>query len=123
MTSKLEKYPGLAKAHEAKKKKATEKKLAAEEKKRAEEALKVAAEQVENNSATESESEDEVDVAGYLSELVNQQLQVAYKEVIKPKIKKQIKKRTAAPADLAPPVPTPVSTPEPVQPVRKSIFD
>ena len=37
-------------------------------------------------------NKEELNVAAYLSELCNQQLKLHYKDVIKPKIKKQLKK-------------------------------
>lgn len=85
----------LAKAREAKKKKAKAAKqtLAEEEKKRAEEAIKTANEKqsVEDSGTESAESKDEVDVAEYLNTLVRKQLRVAYEDIIKPKLKKQVK--------------------------------
>ena len=80
MTSKLDQYPNLKKAAEAKRKKAEARAAAKAE----EEAKKKKI--IEDSS--DEDSEPEIDVAAYLSDLCQQQLQLAYKQVIKPKIKK-----------------------------------
>ena len=94
MASKLDKYPNLKKAQKARMKKAKERAL---KKARHEKELKKKSKKkvVVESSSSESdvgENKEELDVAAYLSELCNQQLKMHYKDVIKPKIKKQLKK-------------------------------
>jgi hypothetical protein len=87
--SKLDKYPNLKKANEARLKKFEERVLELERKeKKAKKKQKKKVVLEYSDDDTEEEKEPELDVAAYLSELCDQRLQLAYKEVIKLKIKK-----------------------------------
>jgi hypothetical protein len=127
--SKLDKYPNLKKANEARLKKSEERALELERKEKDAKKKQKKKIVLEYNDDDTEEKEPELDVAAYLSELCDQHLQLAYKEVIKPKIKKQLKKYTKKEQlpEVKPEVVTETvklaETPTEEAPKRKNLFD